>query len=396
MKTNFFANDELPPYLFEAIHELKVAAKEKGVDIIDFGMGNPDLPPPDFAMEKLAQLAKNPKLYGYSVVGGAEELKKSFCQYYKRRFGVELDYQKESIVTIGAKEGLTSLATALSMGDDYVVVSNPSYPIHNFAFLIAKNKVKQINAIKPREYFDKFKDLVKNSAKKPLAIIVNYPCNPTSESVDLSFYQELVDFCKKEEIYIISDIAYCEIYFGEENKPHSILEIDGAKDVAIEFSSVSKSFSLAGSRVGFAAGNQNLIKALHKMKSYLDYGSFSPLQLMVCECLKDENQEKSDEYLLNLRQTYQSRAEILSKLLNEELNWKCEKAKAAMFIWLKIPEKFIHLGSFGFCKMLIEKTGVALSAGVGFGENGENYVRFSLIHDEGRMKEAVARLKEVF
>lgn len=393
MKTNFFATKNLPPYVFEAIFELKTKVRARGLEIIDFGMGNPDLAPPKFAMEKLAKLALDPTLYGYSVVGGIKELKKACVSYYKRRFGVEIDENSEIVSSIGAKEGLTSLATAISGEDDYFVVADPSYPIHSFAFLIAKNKVRKIKAIAPTDFLAKFKDLVENCEKKPLAVLVNYPSNPTTQIVGLDFYQDLVDFCKKHGIYIISDIAYCEIYFGEENKPPSILEIEGAKDIAIEFSSVSKSFGLAGARIGFAVGNRNLVRELHKIKSYLDYGSFSPVQMIAAECFDNAG---CDDYLQNLRETYGKRAKILVDLLKTELNWDCEMPKAAMFIFAKIPAKFAKLGSFGFCKKLLEETGVVLSPGNGFGDNGEGFVRFSLIHDEEKMREAVAKMKKFF
>lgn len=392
MKTDFFSTSKLPPYLFEAIHILKMKVAARGVEIIDFGMGNPDLSPPDFAMKKLQELVQNPKLYRYSVVGGIDALKQAHCLYYKRRFGVELDYSKESLVTIGAKEGLTSLATALSGDDNYFAVPSPSYPIHTSAFKIAKNKVVTIDSLNGVDFLQKFKNFVENASKKPLAVIVNFPCNPTTETVSLDFYQELVDFCKHHQIYIISDIAYCELYFDEKYKPHSILEAKGAKDVAIEFTTVSKSFSMGGARLGFAAGNTALVNALYKIKSYLDYGSFEPLQIISAECLS----EKSDEYLKNLRLRYKSRAEFLVKKLNEELGWKVEMPKATMFIWTKLPPQFSHMTSFDFCKKLLEETGVSLSAGSGFGTAGEGFVRFSLIHDEENVEKAIAKMKVFF
>ncbi len=392
MKTDFFSTSKLPPYLFEAMHILKMEVAARGVEIIDFGMGNPDLSPPDFAMKKLQELMQNPKLYRYSLVGGIDLIKKAHCDYYARRFGVELDYKTESLTTIGAKEGLTSLATALSGDDNYFVVPSPSYPIHTSAFKIAKNKAITIDSKGSADFLQKFKNFVESAAKKPLAVIVNFPCNPTTEVVGVEFYQELVDFCKKHEIYIISDIAYCELYFDEKYKPPSILQAKGAKDVAIEFSTVSKSFSMGGARLGFAAGNKALVNALYKIKSYLDYGSFEPLQIVAADCLS----QKSDEYLANLRLRYKTRGEFLVKSLNEELGWSVEMPKATMFIWTKIPPKFSHMTSFEFCKKLLEETGVAISAGSGFGEAGEGFVRFSLIHDEAEVKKAIAKMKMFF
>ncbi len=396
MQNQFYLTQKLPPYIFAAMYKLKTEAAAKGVEIIDFGMGNPDSAPPQFVIDRLSELARDGSLFGYSVTGGIEVLKKAVCNYYKRRFAVELDYASESLVTIGAKEGIASLATAISDSENYIVVSSPAYPIHTFAFQISKGNLVQISAINSQDFLRDFKKLVEEKVakneKKPMAVIVSYPCNPTTEIVGLDFYQELVDFCKKHQIYIISDIAYCELYFEEKDKPHSILEIKGAKDVAIEFTSVSKSYSMAGCRVGFAVGNQNLISALYKIKSYLDYGSFDPLQMVAAEALT----EKSDEYLKDLRQKYKSRGEILVNLLQKELGWHVEKPKASMFIWAKLPIQFSNLTSFEFCKKMIAETGVVMSPGSSFGDNGEGFVRFSLIHNEENMKKAVNALKKVF
>lgn len=393
MQNKFYLTEKLPPYIFEAIHILKKEVAARGVDIIDFGMGNPDSAPPKHVMEKLQELARDPKLYGYSVVGGIDALKKSLCDYYARRFDVELDARKEVLVTMGAKEGMTSLATAISDEHSQIVVANPSYPIHTFAFIIAKSNVVHINAISPQDFLQQFKIYIENAHRKPIAVIVNYPSNPTSQTVDIGFYQELVEFCRAHKIYIISDIAYCEIYYDAAiHKPCSILEVKGAKDVAIEFSSVSKSYSLAGSRIGFACGNRDLIAALYKIKSYLDYGSFEPLQMAACEALS----EKSDLYLEELRAKYRRRAEFMVNMCNNELGWSVEMPHASMFIWTKLPRQFAHLTSFEFCKLLLETTGVSLSAGTGFGAYGEGFVRMSLIHDEPQMYDATMRMKKFF
>ena len=393
MPNRFYLTKKLPAYIFASIHDLKQKAMANGIDIIDFGMGNPDSSPPKHVMERLAELSGNSKLYGYSLVGGIDLLKQSLAKYYKRRFGVTLDHKSECLVTIGAKEGISSLATAISSPDDYFVVASPGYPIHTFAFEIAKSNLKTISTIEPEDFLSQFKSLVKSSTKNPIAVIVNYPNNPTSKTANLKFYQDLVDFCKKEKIYIISDIAYGELYFDEQHKPHSVLEVNGAKDVAIEFSSVSKSFSMAGCRVGFATGNKTLIAALYKVKSYLDYGSFEPLQIAAADALS----EKSDEYLKNLRQKYLQRAKLFSGLLDKELKWEVKIPKAGMFLWAKIPNhlysKTKTANSFDFCKILIEKTGVAFSAGSSFGKSGEGHVRISLIHDEKKMAEAIKRIK---
>ncbi len=392
MKDKFYLTEKLPPYIFASIYQFKSEAVKNGIEVLDFGMGNPDSAPPKHVMEKLSQLANDPKVFGYSTVGGIEILKKAICEYYKRRFNVELDYSSEALVTIGAKEGIASLATAISDEENYICVPSPSYPIHNFAFIISKSNIHQIPAINSRSFLDEFKKHVETADKKPQAVIVSYPCNPTTEIVGLDFYSELVDFCKKHQIYIISDIAYSELYFDEKSKPHSILEISGAKDIAIEFSSVSKSYSMAGCRVGFAVGNKNLIGALYKIKSYLDYGSFSPLQMIAADALS----EKSDEYLKDLRQKYNQRGKFLVELLKSELGWEVEKPKASMFIWAKLPKEFSHMTSFEFCKKMILEAGVAMSPGSAFGASGEGFVRFSLIHDEENMKKAANRLKKFF
>ncbi len=390
--SEFHLTNILPAYIFAEIDQLKIDAKNRGLDIIDYGMGNPDLPPPDHVIEKLTELSKDPSLYGYSVSGGMERLKKGLCDYYLRRFHVELDYKTQSLVTIGAKEGLTSLATAISDHTNHIAVPNPSYPIHTFAFIIAKSKTVSINNPNPQQFFENFKKHVETSREKPIAVIVNFPCNPTTDIVGLDFYEQLVDFCIRHQIYIISDLAYCEIYYSEENKPPSVLEVKNAKEIAIEFTSTSKSYSMAGCRVGFAAGNKKLIAALKKIKSYLDYGSFMPLQLVSIDAMS----EKSDDYLINIRSIYFKRAQFLAKELKKELNWEVNLPKATMFLWAKIPDQFKHMNSFEFCDNLIKQSGVALSPGSSFGSNGEGYVRFSLIHDKEKTVETVKRIKEFF
>ncbi len=392
MQNKFYLTEKLPPYIFAAIYKLKQEAIANGVEIIDFGMGNPDSAPPQHVMDRLSELSKDPKLFGYSVTGGIDVLKQSVCEYYSRRFNVDLDYKSESLVTIGAKEGIASLATAISDEKNYICVPSPSYPIHTFAFIISKSNTVHIDAITADDFLKKFKNHVETASQKPQAVIVSFPCNPTTEIVGLDFYEEIVDFCKKHKIYIISDIAYAELYFSEKDKPHSILEVKGAKDIAIEFSSVSKSYSMAGCRVGFAVGNKDLVGALYKIKSYLDYGSFTPLQMVAADALS----EKSDKYLADLRLLYKTRGEVFVESLEKELGWVVEKPKASMFLWTKLPKEFSHLTSFEFCRKMIEETGVAMSPGSSFGNSGEGYVRFSLIHNEENMKQAISKMKLVF
>lgn len=378
----------MPPYVFESLQYFVNQAKNKGLEVIDCGMGNPDSAPPKHAMEKILELSASGKYYGYSTVGGIVELRKAIAEYYARRFKVEIDYKTEALVTIGSKEGIVSLAHAMCSKGDIIVSPNPCYPIHTFAFTLVGATVVRVDAIKAADFLAKFKKLVESSAKKPFAVIVNYPCNPTTETVDLDFYAELVSFCKKHEIYIISDIAYAEIYFDPNNKPPSILEVKGAKDIAIEFSTISKSFSMAGARIGFAVGNAKLVEALYKIKSYLDYGSFAPLQYAACEALS----AKSDQYLADLRKLYAGRAKYLTKALITKLGVKQREPKGSMFLWMKLPEQFAHLSSFEFCKKLIEQTGVVLSPGSSFGSNGNSYVRISMLYDEANIDKAVARV----
>ncbi len=392
MQKEFYLTKKLPPYIFASIYELKQRAISEGKEIIDFGMGNPDSAPPQNVMNELSRLSLDPKLYGYSVTGGIESLKKAIVEYYQRNFGVELDYKKEALVTIGSKEGIASLATAISDSKNYICVPSPSYPIHTFAFEISKSNTKHIPAISANDFLQKFKQFVEKEKTKPQAVIVSYPCNPTTEIADINFYQELVDFCKLHQIYIISDIAYGELYFSTKDKPHSILEIKGAKDIAIEFYSVSKSYSLAGARVGFALGNQNLISALYKIKSYLDYGSFTPLQMIAGLALSKEN----DVYLQNLRNLYQQRGEFFVETFTKQLSWHIEKPKASMFCWTKLPPQFSHLSSFEFCKKMILEAGVAISCGSAFGDAGEGYVRFSMIQNQAQILNACERLKHIF
>ncbi len=396
MQKDFYLTQKLPPYIFAAMYQLKTQAAERGVEIIDFGMGTPDSPPPQFVLDRLSELSKDGKLFAYSVTGGIQILREAICKYYQRRFGVSLDAKSEALVTIGAKEGIASLATAISSPKNYFLVPTPAYPIHTFAFAISKSNVVHLPAIKADDFLSELKKFVEEKVAKdeakPLAVIVNYPCNPTTEIVGLDFYKDLVAFCKMHQIYIISDIAYGELYFDEKDKPHSILEVEGAKDIAIEFSSISKSYSMPGCRVGFAVGNKTLIDALYKIKSYLDYGSFNPLQMVAVDALS----EKSDEYLKNLRALYKTRGEFLCELLKTELGWEVEKPKASMFIWTKLPKEFSHLTSFDFCKKMIEEAGVVMTPGSSFGSNGEGFVRISLIRNEEDMNKAVSKMKRFF
>jgi alanine-synthesizing transaminase len=391
VQNNKFFSEKLPSYIFAAINNIKKEALDSGSDVIDFSMGNPDFPPPSHVIESLAAGVSNPKSYGYGPTGGINELKKALCSYYQRRFGVKIDYKAESLITIGAKEGITSLASAISNSQEYIAIPDPSYPIHYFGFKISGSEVERVKSKSSDDFLDDLKSLIAKKQKKPIAVLVNYPNNPTCETVDLKFYQDLVDFCFAEKIYIISDLAYGELYFEEKDKPHSIFECNKAKDIAIEFSSTSKSYSMAGCRVGFAVGNKSLIGSLSKIKTYLDYGSFSPLQTAAIAALSEE----SDSYLKNIRAKYSQRADFLIKLAQEKLNWTINKPKGGMYLWAKLPKQLSNLTSFEFCRKLILDCGIALSPGSSFGKNGEGYVRISLIREEKEMSETINRIAKL-
>ena len=389
LSNQFDLTSKLPPYIFAAIGDIKQKAIDDGLNLIDFGMGNPDSAPPDHVMQNLQQLTQDPKLYGYSVSGGIHDLRQAICQYYKRVFDVDLDYKTQSLVTIGSKEGITSLATAISDNNTHICIKSPSYPIHTFAFIISRSNTHQIPAHSANDFLIRFKDHALQNKGKVRAVIVNYPCNPTAETADFTFYEELVKFCKEQKIYIISDIAYAELYFNEKHKPNSILQVKGAQDIAIEFYSTSKSYSMAGCRVGFALGNKDLIAALYKIKCYLDYSSFTPLQMAAI----DAPSPKSDKYLDNLRMLYDERGNYFIKKAQEILNWEISKPKASMFLWTKLPKQFQNISSFDFCKNLIAKTGIVFCPGSSFGVSGEGYVRISMIHDNKNVDEALNRIK---
>lgn len=389
--SKFKLTSELPPYIFAAINDIKQSAIDNNIELIDFGMGNPDSAPPHHVMNYLGDLIKNNKLYGYSTVGGINELRQAICQYYSKNFNVKLDYKTQSIVTIGSKEGISSLATAISDDNSHICVCSPSYPIHTFAFKISRSNAVQIPSDNAQDFFAKFKEHALQNKGKVKAVIVNYPSNPTAETVNIEFYQELVNFCKIHKIYIISDIAYAELYFDKNNKPNSILEVSGAQDIAIEFYSISKSYSMAGCRVGFALGNKELIAALYKIKCYLDYSSFTPLQMAAIKALSSE----SDQYLQDLRNKYDIRGNYFINEAKKHLNWDIKKPTASMFLWAKIPEKFNHLSSFEFCKKLIEELGVVFCPGSSFGSNAEGYIRISMIHDQENISKAIKMISQI-
>lgn len=389
MEEEFYRISRLPPYVFAEINKMKAAKRAAGRDIIDLGMGNPDSPPPRIVIDKLIEAVKNPRSHGYSVSKGIPGLRKAVAGYYKRRFGVELDPENEICVTQGSKEGLSSLATAMIKPGDVIMTPNPTYPVHMFGFIIAGATVWSLdNVVNEPGLIGRLKKAVDDCSPKPVALILNFPGNPTSEVVGLDFYKEAVEFCREKGIYIISDLAYSEIYFDENNPPPSILQIPGAKDIAVEFTSMSKTYSMAGWRIGFACGNKKLVASLAKIKSYIDYGSFTPIQVAACSALNE-----ADDYIKKMREVYKERRDIVVNGLRKA-GWDVPCPSASMFIWTKLPEKFSHMTSVEFAKFLIENADVAVSPGNGFGKNGEGYVRIALVENKQRLRQAVRNIKE--
>ncbi len=385
MQTEFYRIGRLPPYVFAEVNKIKAEARAAGKDIIDLGMGNPDSKPPAHVISKLREAIGDPKASRYSVSRGIHGLRKAQAGYYKNRFGVELNPDTELCVTIGSKEGLANLANAISQPGDVFVVPDPSYPIHTWGFVIPGAEVRHIpNAPHVPDFFI---HLEKALAAKPtpVAVVVNYPCNPTAETVDIGFYEEIVALCRKYKVYAISDLAYCELYFGDTPTP-SILQVKGAKDVAVEFTTLSKTYSMAGWRIGFAAGNKELIGALAKIKSYLDYGTFLPMQIAATAAING-----SQDYVEKMRQLYKERRDIVVDGLKTA--WPMAKPDASMFVWARLPEKYLHLGSLEFSKLLLTEADVAVAPGIGFGEGGNDYVRIALVENKHRLRQAVRNMK---
>jgi alanine-synthesizing transaminase len=388
MEADFHRIKRLPPYVFAEVNKLKAAARAQGQDIIDFGMGNPDQPPPAHVTQKLVETLNDPRVHRYSNSRGIPGLRKALANYYARRFNVELDPESEAIVTLGSKEGLANLAQAITSPGDIILAPNPSYPIHAFGFIIAGAAIRSIPYQPGEGFLEAMDRAVRYSVPKPRAVIVNYPSNPTAEVADLDFYREIVAFCRRHEIYVISDIAYAEIYF-DGVPPPSILQVPGAKEIAVEFSSLSKTYSMPGWRIGFCAGNKQLIAALTRMKSYLDYGAFTPIQVAATAALNGP-QDCVDE----IRARYRSRRDILVEGLHAA-GWNITPPKASMFAWAEIPDAYRHMGSLEFSKFLLTEAKVAVAPGVGFGEHGEGFVRFGLVENEHRIRQATRNIKAI-
>ena len=388
-KINFDRIERLPPYVFAEVNSMKAKERSLGEDIIDFGMGNPDTPTPQHIVEKLCETIQDSKTHRYSVSRGIIGLRRAQSNYYKRRFNVDVDPETEIVVTLGSKEGLANLASAITSNGDHVVVPNPSYPIHPYGFIIAGATVQSIDS-KPDELFIKnLYNILSAPGNKAKVLVLNYPNNPSTEMASLGFYKEVVDICKKFGVYILSDIAYAEIYF-EENVPPSILEVPKAKDIAVEFSSLSKTYSMPGWRVGFAVGNKKLIEALTKIKSYLDYGAFTPVQVAAIAALNGPQDCVED-----IRSIYFKRRNILVEGFTR-IGWKMDHPKSTMFVWAPLPKKFLNMGSLEFSKLLLKNGKVAVAPGIGFGINGEGFVRIGLVENENRIRQAIKNVKLFF
>jgi len=379
----------LPPYVFNIVNQLKAEARSRGEDIIDFGMGNPDQPTPPHIVEKLVEASQRKDTHRYSVSRGIPRLRRAICNWYKTRYNVDLDPEKEAIVTIGSKEGLAHLALATVGPGDAVLVPNPSYPIHPYGFVIAGADIRHV-PIKPGEdFFTELENAIKNSWPKPKMLVLNFPSNPTTQCVDLEFFEKVVAIARENEIWVIHDIAYADITF-DGYQPPSILQVPGAKEVAVEFYTLSKSYNMPGWRVGFMCGNELLVDALARIKSYLDYGMFTPIQVAAIAAL-----EGPQDCVKQIRDMYCSRRNVLCDGLNSA-GWQVERPKATMFVWAPIPDFYKHMGSLEFAKKLLHDAKVAVSPGIGFGEYGDEYVRFGLIENEHRTRQAVRGIRDMF
>ena len=379
----------LPPYIFSITDDLKREARANGEDIIDFGMGNPDQPTPEHIVKKLVETVQRTDTHRYSQSKGIPRLRKAICAWYKKKFDVDLDPNSEAIVTLGSKEGIAHLAMAILGPGDAVLVPNPSYPVHPYGFVIADADVRHVPLIKDGNFFNELELAINNSWPKPKVMVVNFPGNPTTECVDLFFFEKLIAFAKEHKIWVVQDLAYADLVFDGYEVP-SILQVPGAKDVAVEFYTMSKSYNMPGWRVGFCVGNRNLVGALARIKSYLDYGTFTPIQVAAIAAL-EEDQSCVEE----IRNTYLLRRNVLCDGLNS-IGWPVTRPRATMFLWAQIPEQYRHLGSLEFSKLLLQEAKVAVSPGIGFGQYGDDHVRFALIENEHRTRQAIRGLRKMF
>lgn len=386
MKAVFPRIERLPPYVFSAVNELKASARSAGEDIIDFGLGNPDRAPPKYIVDKLVEVARRKDTHRYSMSKGIPRLRRAICNWYQRRFSVSLDADTEAIVTLGSKEGLAHLALATVGPGDAVLVPNPTYPIHPYGFIIAGADIRHVPLMPGVDFFAELEKAIKDSWPRPKMLVLNFPGNPTTRCVDLDFFVKVIEIAREHEIWVIHDLAYADICFDGYRAP-SILEVPGAKDLAVEFFTLSKSYNMPGWRVGFMVGNPTLVGALARIKSYLDYGMFTPIQVAAIAAL-----DGPDDCVHEIRDTYARRRDVLCNGLNSA-GWVVEKPKATMFVWAKIPPSHAHLGSLEFSKRLLIEAKVAVSPGIGFGEYGDDHVRFALIENEHRTRQAVRGIR---
>ncbi|WP_066480630.1 MULTISPECIES: LL-diaminopimelate aminotransferase [unclassified Sphingomonas] len=387
MSDEFYRMKRLPPYVIAEVNAMRAAARAGGEDIIDLGMGNPDLPPPAHVIDKLIEVAQKPDAHGYSQSKGIPGLRRAQANYYGRRFGVELDPEREVVVTMGSKEGLASLATAITAPGDVVLAPNPSYPIHTFGFILAGATIRAVPTTPDERYFESLERAMAFTVPRPSVLVVNYPSNPTAETVDLAFYERLVAFAKDQGLWILSDLAYSELYYDGHPTP-SILQVKGGKDVAVEFTSLSKTYSMAGWRIGFAVGNARLIAAMTRVKSYLDYGAFTPIQAAACAALNGPQDIVEANRLL-----YHKRRDVLVESFGRA-GWDIPPPRASMFAWAPLPPALAHLGSLEFSKQLLTHAKVAVAPGVGYGENGEGYVRIAMVENEQRLRQAARNVRK--
>ncbi|WP_417619338.1 LL-diaminopimelate aminotransferase [Parasphingorhabdus sp.] len=387
MSEEFYRIKRLPPYVFAEVNAMKAEARARGEDIIDLGMGNPDGMPAKHVIDKLCETAHDPTAHRYSASKGIKGLRLAQAKYYKRRFDVDLDPESEVIVTLGSKEGLANLAQAITAPGDVVLAPNPSYPIHTFGFIIAGAAIRSIPAAPGPDFFTRLEYAMSYTVPKPSVLVMGYPSNPTAYVADLDFYQKVVDFAREHKLWVISDLAYAEIYFGDVPTP-SMLQIEGAKDCVVEFTSMSKTYSMPGWRMGFAVGNQKLIGALTRVKSYLDYGAFTPIQVAATAALNGPQ-----DIIAENRALYKKRRDIMVESFGRA-GWDIPPPEASMFAWAPIPEQFKHLGSMEFSKRLIAEAGVAVAPGPGFGDEGEGFVRLALVENEQRIRQAARNIKK--
>jgi alanine-synthesizing transaminase len=389
VKTDFPRINRLPPYVFNIVNELKAQARARGEDIVDFGMGNPDQPTPQHIVDKLIEAAQREDTHRYSVSKGIPRLRRAIAHWYKTRFDVDLDPDREAIVTIGSKEGLAHLALATVGPGDAVLVPNPAYPIHPYSIVIAGADIRHVPLRPDVDFFAELEKAIKDSFPKPKMLILNFPANPTAQCVELDFFERVVGIAREHEIWVVHDIAYAEIVFDGYRAP-SILQVPGAKEVAVEFYSLSKTYNMPGWRIGFMCGNSQLVAALARIKSYLDYGTFTPIQVAAILAL-----EGDQSCVAEIAERYRDRRDVLCEGLNS-LGWKVEKPKGTMFVWAPLPERYKAMGSLEFAKKLLKDAKVAVSPGIGFGEYGDDHVRFSLIENKHRTRQAVRCIREMF